>query len=291
MTNQRFDMSHQDAARISRLVPDTRLRELKTEIIWSHVSIAGHDMFNSVCHSHSFFEMYCVLAGSVTVELANVSRNFLRGECLLIPPDTQHRLVRYDDAFIRYDLGFRIVGNMPLEKTLIDECRNGKSFALTENILNMITYMKYAVSGECPFPECGSGAVVTALLIDAVGQLVPDSGRRVRADSALSQGNIAYAAREYIRDNCARPITPDDAAAVIHLSTRQLARVLKKYDNISFSELLLMARLEKAEALLKSTCLSITEIAARCGFSNEYTFIRAFKRSIGVTPGKYRSNN
>ena len=46
-------------------------------------------------------------------------------------------------------------------------------------------------------------------------------------------------------------------------------------------------RLEKAKQLLKEKKFSVNEIAYMVGFSNSGTFIRAFKKYEGITPGKY----
>lgn len=47
-------------------------------------------------------------------------------------------------------------------------------------------------------------------------------------------------------------------------------------------------RLERAAALLTETTLPLTRIAARSGFANVATFGRAFARSYGVPPGRFR---
>ncbi len=46
-------------------------------------------------------------------------------------------------------------------------------------------------------------------------------------------------------------------------------------------------RMNQAKYFLGCTDLSVKEIAARIGFQEEYTFIRAFKRGTGMTPGQY----
>ena len=48
-------------------------------------------------------------------------------------------------------------------------------------------------------------------------------------------------------------------------------------------------RIEKAVRKLRLTNLSITDIAFSCGFSDLSYFIKTFKKTKGVSPGKYRS--
>lgn len=49
------------------------------------------------------------------------------------------------------------------------------------------------------------------------------------------------------------------------------------------------ARMERAKQLLITTNLSIKEIAERCGYSNEYGFMKRFKMQFGKTPTQYRN--
>jgi transcriptional regulator GlxA family with amidase domain len=46
-------------------------------------------------------------------------------------------------------------------------------------------------------------------------------------------------------------------------------------------------RIAKAEELL-STGLRVKDAALRCGFSDEYTFIKCYKQLRSRTPGTYR---
>ncbi len=47
-------------------------------------------------------------------------------------------------------------------------------------------------------------------------------------------------------------------------------------------------RLQKAQALLRETNLTLAGIASRSGYDNEYYLSRIFKRKLGMTPSEYR---
>jgi AraC-like DNA-binding protein len=53
---------------------------------------------------------------------------------------------------------------------------------------------------------------------------------------------------------------------------------------------LIRTRVERASWLLKTSELSLEDIAAECGFTDVYYFIRQFRKRIGITPGRYRAN-
>ena len=56
-------------------------------------------------------------------------------------------------------------------------------------------------------------------------------------------------------------------------------------------EYMTLTRIQKALSLLRSTSISVSIIANRCGYTTDAYFCRAFKKSMGVTPGEYRDKN
>ena len=57
---------------------------------------------------------------------------------------------------------------------------------------------------------------------------------------------------------------------------------------MNFAEYLQKCRILKAQSLLLETEHTIQEIALMVGYEDVGTFIRAFKRLKGTTPGKYK---
>ncbi len=70
----------------------------------------------------------------------------------------------------------------------------------------------------------------------------------------------------------------------------QLSREFPKYFGSSFGEYIRNNRLEKAVKLMADKSLLLTEIAFRCGFSDQSHFIRIFKQKYGKTPAQYRKD-
>ena len=58
----------------------------------------------------------------------------------------------------------------------------------------------------------------------------------------------------------------------------------------TFSQYLTHARLATSIRMLKSTHLSITDIALACGFSNQSYYIKIFREAYGSTPKQYRDS-
>ncbi len=78
-------------------------------------------------------------------------------------------------------------------------------------------------------------------------------------------------------------------AAVAHLSAYPFARQFKVATGHSPHQYVIARRVERALRLLQQDRdLSMAEIAACAGFSDQSQFSHHFKRLIGVTPGRFR---
>ncbi len=78
-----------------------------------------------------------------------------------------------------------------------------------------------------------------------------------------------------------------DAAAAVSVSPRTLKRKLAER-GVQFSVLLEHSVRERATNLLRSTSISVDEIAARLHYASASNFIRAFRRWMGRSPTAYR---
>jgi len=72
------------------------------------------------------------------------------------------------------------------------------------------------------------------------------------------------------------------------VSRSMLYKITKEYYGCGVEQLICRLRIGKAEGLLKSTDLSVCEIANQVGYSDYNYFIKVFKKMTGITPAKYR---
>ena len=79
----------------------------------------------------------------------------------------------------------------------------------------------------------------------------------------------------------------EEAAAQLHMSPRTLKRKLAS-QGVTYSSLAEAERRERALLLLRSSELSLDEVADRIGYSDVANFTRAFRRWTGRTPASYR---
>jgi AraC-like DNA-binding protein len=82
-------------------------------------------------------------------------------------------------------------------------------------------------------------------------------------------------------------LTEEEAATSQNMSLRTFQRRLED-EGTRFRALLDQTRTERAESLLGDPACSLSEVGYHCGFSEQASFSRAFKRWTGKTPSDYR---
>lgn len=83
--------------------------------------------------------------------------------------------------------------------------------------------------------------------------------------------------------------TIKSVALALNTSDRTLARRLAE-EGASFRAVLIRVRLAIAHELLTTTSLSVSKVAWRAGYSEPSSFVRAFTKEYGYTPGKVTRN-
>ena len=96
-------------------------------------------------------------------------------------------------------------------------------------------------------------------------------------------------ALECFEKNLAEPISPSSLAARAKLAPSKLARLLRRFFDLTPSQFITRTRLEVASRLLRESDRPVAAIAQECGFYDHSAFTRAFRAAMGVTPSEFRS--
>lgn len=91
----------------------------------------------------------------------------------------------------------------------------------------------------------------------------------------------------FLEANYEKPLQLKDVAKHIGINQQYLCRFFKEVSGMSVMDYLLHIRLEKAKEKIRTSTLTILDIALECGFSSDNYLIRKFKEKEGITPKKY----
>ena len=107
---------------------------------------------------------------------------------------------------------------------------------------------------------------------------MPDMGMNKKIQSII----------EFVKNNYQNmDLNVTYVANEFNLTVNHLSRIFKTHEGMGIGDFILRYRCEKAVELMQQKKYTISEVSNMCGFCSSGSFIRAFKRLYGVTPGKY----
>ncbi len=92
----------------------------------------------------------------------------------------------------------------------------------------------------------------------------------------------------YLGAHATEPISRWQLAEAINVSEDYLTRIFRKELGLSPWDYLTRIRINIAKKLLRTTTLTIGEVANQSGFQDQAYFCRVFKKATGMNPGKIR---
>jgi len=124
-------------------------------------------------------------------------------------------------------------------------------------------------------------------LEETIHRLLHEEGSGGAVYKQNSEGKIEKV-KDYLKRNYDKRVSLKDAAELVFLSPKYLSRLFKEITGTGFNQYRLSRKMEKAQEILADTGLTVDEISYRLGYQNMESFIRMFKKIVGMTPTEYR---
>jgi AraC-like DNA-binding protein len=99
--------------------------------------------------------------------------------------------------------------------------------------------------------------------------------------------HIENAVEYILRCDLREKLDNETVAAAIGVSTNYLTNIFQTYLGISLHKYILNVRIDRAQQLLLSGKVNITEAANQTGFSSIHVFSKTFKSILGISPSQF----
>lgn len=297
MYNEIFE--NPNRLQVNRRISNTPLRyrasDCEIEMIW----LVVHDVHGSeeasrrVFHHHSFFETHMILQGKQAY-LMEDGREFAagEGEVLMLPPKTSHcGLWRSDDmAKVAFAFSIKTTDSQAHSELLDCFAKEPAVYTISGTLPLLINLLMKEIMAQQKFFKELLDSVFYQLVI-AYARLSPVLTKDMDQPAAerVVDGRVGEITR-YIEAHMAEAIQVNDIAAHIHISPKQINRILQRELQIKCSDYIDRKKAEQAKQFLSYTDMRIPEIALAVGFANAFSFSKFFKRMEGLPPGLFRQS-
>ena len=250
---------------------------------------------NNSIHMHDCCEILFCLKGAGTVFVDDKTYTLKEGnvyvanqfEAHMFSPDNPNDFERYileiDPSFIYStstedtDLGacFAVRNKGVSHKIELSTEQNDKLNELFETLASDFDY------GDDIIKTLSATAIITL-----VNDFFKKQNQSPSYHSSLENETVDTAVK-FINKNFSNHLSLEVVAKHAFVSVKELCRLFKKHLGTTVSKYIMSKRISEAKKLLKSG-LGVQLTAEKCGFTDYTSFIRAFNRTVGIPPGRYK---
>ncbi len=208
-----------------------------------------------------------------------------------IEPETQ--IVKYENAFIKMDLN-ELVKELD---NIFNMAKAGRlSIKHAMNIYNDYVKLSNRNLGEDCYEEYVYSFDDLCYLFIDMYSMVEYIKEKITGLMGLNTNVLTEEVRNeyfkkiinHINQNFFKDISIKSLAQDFVINPNYISQLFRKELGMTFTDYITKMRMNYAKELLQKTEYSQGEIAAKCGYSDYFYFIRVFKKTTGVTPGQYR---
>lgn len=237
--------------------------------------------WDSFRHCNAEFELHIILEGNCRLEIDEHTLVLDPMQAIIIPPGCYHRPAVTSETIERFSLSFTLAHEVVTKHM-------NKPFRIPAELEPICKSVYHEYNLNSAYCNEMIHALLSKFFIILLRHLhvaetfinpkqTPEDTQRIELIDNFFTENFAQKGRE------------ETLASKLHLSKRQLARVLQKYYGMGYHQKLISARMDHATWLLRTTTKQIGEIAELVGYTSEAAFYQIFKKQFGITPRQYRS--
>ena len=227
-------------------------------------------------HTHFAYEVFFVVDGNLELLTEQGSHSY-RDSVVVIPPQISHISTPDKES---YCLLFSFDGSATIDRWLE---RGICALPISETMGFYIRQLTQKTLEGTKESERAAEHLATLIFLELLHAVKPE-----HISLPTGQSRHTGAIDSFINRHLQEKLTLEAVAEAVHLSKKQVSRILSAEYGCTFSRLLQNKRLANAVSLLKHTDMPIAQIAAGTFGSSSNYFYAVFRQKYGMTPLRYR---
>ena len=287
----------------NHVIPGAPIQNMTAESIGMTGSLAmlkRSRYFPPFLYQQENFEMFYIHSGQCTHICKGQEYLLKQGDFCLLEYGVPHCIVNHSDACIvleltaKRELMDRLCARLFREDTVLSRFFKSALYEQTNYPMLVfhtgshppVQYYIYAMYHEfqrrLPHYEVMMEAFLNALFAILLWCFRPQQEQPIPPGQSPLSPVLAYMHEHHAS------VTLKELSHIFGYSSSHLGKLISSTTGLSFTELLRQIRLRRATELLKSTGLSITQIASEVGYADTAHFSRSFRQEFNLPPSEYR---
>ncbi len=249
----------------------------------------GRDCFIDK-HWHKTFEMNYVISGDLVVEVEDEKQVLHNGEYAVINPYNVHMSDgKYSENYVKFLV---VIYSYGFLKNYFDDFEDFSYVVKTEKDKEFIKSQFERIASIINTDDSLEELTVLSALISMIDYIFTNCRTELKQNSHIYRSsnsvyNYSQVAIDYIKEHYREPITLENAAKEVGLSTTYFSKIFKVKTNKTFMNYLNEYRMFNAISDMVNYDVTETAAALDNGFPNVKAFINAFKRTYNCTLREY----
>lgn len=240
------------------------------------------DMF----HTHSNYELFCAHTGPILLCFEDSICTLETGQAAIVPPGMCHHAVfsQPEDKSFAFNYMLRYLHDSKTARTL-QKLHGIGQWHCTQMDTQMDSLAQFLSDAF----RAGNGSLCCVYMLALLLHFAQDTNA---SDSAANCAPDNTAGRLYkidqvIFSNHTGKLPLTSLARELHLSSRQLSRIIRKHYGVSYRSKNKQLRMESAARRLQNG-EDIALVATAEGYHSLSAFYAAFRKTFGMTPAQYK---
>ena len=249
-------------------------------------------------HIHDCYEVYFSISGVKQFLIDNKVYDIAPGDLFLINQYDSHYLTqiekeKHERIVIMIDPDY--MKEISSKETNLDACfqeRNEKfshKISLTSDQQSRFLYFVNKILTSNGFGhDLLERATFTELFV-LINQIVNEKNSDKVEDRPSTYNEQVDAILSYLNNNIQYPISIGDLSKQFYISESYICRIFKSATGTTINKYMTARRISIAKSLLAEG-IGVSDVCEKCGFSDYSNFLKAFTKSVGISPKKYSQN-
>ena len=237
-------------------------------------------------HNHRNHEIYYLVSGTTKYVVGDEIFNVVKGDVVIIPKYVFHTT---DSEECMHNERFLLSFDNDLfdEETfcLLDDLLSRRLVHIPGNRREEFERILHAIERHYDRENPIGMATVKIHILELISFIYHYSTEAVVKISESDK--VVHEISEYINRRYGEELGLDKLSREFSISESHLSRKFKSVSGVGVNEYITFVRIMNAERMLRAEDISITEVAARCGFNDSNYFSAVFKKVKGITPLKF----